>query len=71
MLIDYATGAPEFTFYLYDFLISTPPLIIAPLHPLSRNSMNTAGPLPGFAHHFILDAQPRAWHTTNKYLLPV
>lgn len=70
MLIDYASRAPKFTFYLYDCLISTSSLIIDPLHALSHNSMNTAGLLPSFAHHFILDAQSRAWHTTNKYLLP-
>lgn len=57
MPVDYAIGAPKFTFYLYDCLISTSSLIIALLHSLSHNSMNTAGSLPGFAHYFILDAQ--------------
>lgn len=30
MLNDYATRAPKFTFYLYDYLISTSSLTIAP-----------------------------------------
>lgn len=32
-LIDYATGASKFTFYLYD-LINASPLVIAPLPPI-------------------------------------
>lgn len=70
MPIDYAFGVPKFIFYLYDGLISTSSFIVSsPLHPLIYNSMKTAGPLLGFAHYFILGAQSRAWHTTNKYLL--
>lgn len=65
MLIDYTAGTPKFTFYLYDYLISTSPLINAPSTPLTHNPMKAAGPLPGFAHHFISDVQHRSCHTVG------
>lgn len=66
MLIDYAAGTPKFTFYLYNYLISTSPLVnVPPAPPLSHNSMKAAGHLPGFAHHFISDVQHRSWHTVG------
>lgn len=34
MLIDDAAGVPKFTFYLYDYLISTSPLVFPPLPPI-------------------------------------